>query len=296
MKRQLIKHLAMFWVGCAIMALSYAIVHISKTIIKVNENIPEIIDQVASINQQIDTITQSSIPTILDALPPITQQVDQLQKQIPIALQEVNTIQTKTIPSVLEQTNSISTQIPAILQRIDSLDKRIPASLDLMQQAMFRVDTLQQQIPLILATVKETNDSISSYMIVAEEMMMHADEIADEIGRNVSRGVLGGIVSSPLHAAKGIGNFVLGVNSKLTKEDAIIIEQLVVDFLNKNNDEIEQKWESPKIGKSGTFKVIKTHQKRGQIIKRVQILFNEIDEKLTVQYIQKADKHWYFKK
>lgn len=291
------KYLLQFWIGFAILALAYSILQISKTINNVNQNVPDIVKQVALVNQNIDSLSQKTIPDILEAVPPITKEVNQLQARIPAILKEIDEIQSKTIPDLLVQSNSISQQIPNILERIDSIDKRIPASLATVEQALQRVDSLQKQLPLILHTVKETNDSISSYMAIAQNMMLHADEIADEMGRNASIGFLGGIVSSPFHAVKGIGNFVFGKNSELNKEDAVEVEKLLTQFLNENSKKKERKWKSEKINKTGTFTIVKTYRKKDQLIKKVQIHFDKYDEDLHVEYFQDhKSKLWYFLK
>ncbi len=295
------KNILSFWIGLAIIFLAYSILKFSNSLISLNKNIPEILNQVSLINEKIDTITQKSVPNILQVIPPITNQIDSIQSKIPLILSETNNIRRTTIPNILSEVDSILIQIPFVLTRIDSINKQIPnivttinSATETINQSLIRIDSINKQIPEITLTINSTNDSISSYMEQADKLIANADKVANRAGRNASKGFLGGIISTPFDIAKGMGSFVLGKNSKLTKEDIVVTQEQVLLFLNKNTNVKKEKWSSKQIKKSGSIKVIRSYQENGKKIKEIKISFDIYKESITAFFFQENDGQWYF--
>ncbi|NOU58476.1 hypothetical protein [Marinifilum caeruleilacunae] len=298
-----IKIVLKVWIGFSILALAYSIFHFSSTLLKVNGNIPAIITETSLINEQIDSITNKRIPQILEVIPEVTIQVDNIQSKIPMLISETEKLQNSTIPKIIAETHFIGNMIPSVLERIDSVHKQLPKILETinstnitMSQTLLRVDSIRQIIPEVISTVNTTNDSVSSYMKQAEILVANADKTANNIGKNASKGFVGGIVSSPLYAVQGLGNFVFGKKSKLSHTDAIVAEEQVVHFLSRNSADTVYKWSSGKISKSGTINIIKAYRKKGKFRKKVKVTFDHYEETIISHFEQGENGQWFFLK
>lgn len=300
------KHIAIkFILALPTLVLAFSIFHFSFVLLKINRNIPSIVNEVTLINKNIDTITTKSIPDILKVIPDIIAQVDSVQSKIPLVIKETQAIRSTTIPNIISRIESMQQQIPSILKRIDTVNAKTPAITasisevaSMANQAMLRVDSINKQIPEILATIKITNDSISSYIREAKVLVAQADDIANTAGRDATKGLLTGIISTPFDITRGIGGFIFGKRDDIKEEEIKELLSQTLLFLNKNNNDTETAWISSKINASGKIKVLKTYTKKGRLVKKLLITFKKegdgVEKNAKGHFFKQKDGQWNF--
>ena len=290
----------LFWMGLSILFLAYSILKFSNTLLKVNTNVPEIINQVEVVNQRLDSISTRTVPNILRIIPPILSRIDGFQTEIPSILSRVDSI-TKQIPNITNTIQEVTAITDQALIRVDSINKEIPGITTTVEEVIkttdevvIEADSINSQIPKIINVVNVTNDSISDYIDRTEVIVAKANNLAKDAGKNATRGIIGGITSIPFDVIKGAGQFVLGKNSKLTERDVIEAEKKAMIFLNENSTENEFNWNSEKVQKSGTIKIVRSYHRQGKDIKKVKLLFDGYKDTFIIRFYQKDDRSWFF--
>ena len=248
------KQLASYLLSLSLFALAGSIVYFTYEMASVSKQIPDILVRIDNTTEKIEPIIEE-VSEIVDLVPPILKEVEATRKLIPPILKEVEQTR-KMIPPILDEVAQTRAQIPAVLKESEAIRGDLPAVLASADKASAAVSDVAKQVeatrPLIPEVIKEietTRESIPGMMNRADVLIEKARVAGKEASQGAVTGFFKGIILAPFALVGDAGRSIVGLSENEAKQfnetDYNLIEQVVLELLNKGKKGEQRQWENP---------------------------------------------------
>jgi len=264
------KLLASYSLSLSLFALAGAIVYFTYEMANVSKQIPDILVSINNTSEKIEPVI-TGVGEIIDLVPPILKEIEATRQLIPPILKEVEQTR-KMIPPILKEVSQTREQIPAVLNESKAIRGELPAVLKSADKASTAVDGVSKQVaatrPLIPKVIKEvetTRKSIPAMMDRADVLIEKARLAGKEASQGAVTGFFKGIILAPFALVGDAGRSIAGLSEseakKLNEKDFSLIEDAVLDLLNKGSEGEQRQWNNPDNATRGVISLINIYEK-----------------------------------
>jgi len=264
------KLFASYLLSLSLFALAGSIIYFTCQVASVSKQIPDILVRIDNTSEKIEPILDE-VNGIVDLVPPILKEVEATRKLIRPILKEVEQTR-KLIPPILDEVAQTRQQIPALLKESEAIRKDLPAVLASTDRASAAVADVAKQVaatrPLIPKVIKEietTRESIPGMMAQADVLIEKARVAGKEASQGAVTGFFKGIILAPFALVGDAGRSIVGLSEseakQLNETDFNLVEQAVLDLLNKGSKGETRQWANPANGTHGVVTLIDIYEK-----------------------------------